>query len=83
MINHNHIIRAIFFLPSPHFKFWSSVFHFSATEQQSTDSYRAPIGQGYGLTETCAGGTFSEFDDTSVGRVGNPVPCSYIKVSYD
>ncbi|KAJ7006632.1 long chain acyl-CoA synthetase 9 [Populus alba x Populus x berolinensis] len=40
----------------------------------------APIGQGYGLTETCAGGTFSEFDDTSVGRVGNPVPCSYIKL---
>jgi long-chain acyl-CoA synthetase len=47
------------------------------------DSYRAPICQGYGLTETCAGGTFSEFDDPSVGRVGNPVPCSYIKVSYD
>ncbi|CAN1235719.1 Long chain acyl-CoA synthetase 9, chloroplastic [Linum perenne] len=40
----------------------------------------APIGQGYGLTETCAGGSFSEFDDTSVGRVGNPVPCSYIKL---
>lgn len=40
----------------------------------------APIGQGYGLTETCAGGTFSEYDDTSVGRVGAPLPCSYIKV---
>ncbi|CAN1130713.1 Long chain acyl-CoA synthetase 9, chloroplastic [Linum perenne] len=40
----------------------------------------APIGQGYGLTETCAGGTFSEFDDTSVGRVGNPLPSSYIKL---
>ncbi|XP_020110307.1 long chain acyl-CoA synthetase 9, chloroplastic-like [Ananas comosus] len=40
----------------------------------------APIGQGYGLTETCAGGTFSEFDDTSVGRVGAPLPCSYIKL---
>ncbi|AQK39529.1 Long chain acyl-CoA synthetase 9 chloroplastic [Zea mays] len=39
----------------------------------------APIGQGYGLTETCAGGTFSEYDDTSVGRVGAPLPCSYIK----
>nr|XP_043614782.1 long chain acyl-CoA synthetase 9, chloroplastic isoform X2 [Erigeron canadensis] len=39
-----------------------------------------PIGQGYGLTETCAGGTFSEYDDTSVGRVGAPVPCSYIKL---
>uniref|UniRef100_A0A0D9XPH8 4-coumarate--CoA ligase n=1 Tax=Leersia perrieri TaxID=77586 RepID=A0A0D9XPH8_9ORYZ len=41
---------------------------------------RAPIGQGYGLTETCAGGTFSEYDDTSVGRVGAPLPCSYIKL---
>ncbi|CAA2992021.1 long chain acyl- synthetase 9, chloroplastic [Olea europaea subsp. europaea] len=40
----------------------------------------APIGQGYGLTETCAGGTFSEYDDTSVGRVGPPLPCSFIKL---
>ncbi|XP_024310208.1 long chain acyl-CoA synthetase 9, chloroplastic isoform X2 [Brachypodium distachyon] len=40
----------------------------------------APIGQGYGLTETCAGATFSEYDDTSVGRVGAPLPCSYIKL---
>lgn len=40
----------------------------------------APIGQGYGLTETCAGGTFSEYDDTSVGRVGAPLPCSFIKL---
>ncbi|KAL0360241.1 UNVERIFIED_CONTAM: Long chain acyl-CoA synthetase 9, chloroplastic [Sesamum radiatum] len=40
----------------------------------------APIGQGYGLTETCAGGTFSEYDDTSVGRVGAPLPCSIIKL---
>lgn len=44
--------------------------------------YRAPIGQGYGLTETCAGATFSEYDDTSVGRVGPPIPCSVIKVKY-
>lgn len=42
---------------------------------------RAPIGQGYGLTETCAGGTFSEFEDTSVGRVGAPLPCSFVKVT--
>ncbi|PKI53171.1 long chain acyl-CoA synthetase 9, chloroplastic [Punica granatum] len=40
----------------------------------------APIGQGYGLTETCAGGTFSEFDDTTVGRVGAPLPCSFVKL---
>ncbi|KAL2317800.1 hypothetical protein Fmac_031676 [Flemingia macrophylla] len=41
--------------------------------------FGAPIGQGYGLTETCAGATFSDVDDTSVGRVGPPLPCSYIK----
>ncbi|GFP89804.1 long chain acyl-coa synthetase 9 chloroplastic [Phtheirospermum japonicum] len=40
----------------------------------------APIGQGYGLTETCAGGTFSEYDDTTVGRVGPPLACSIIKL---
>ncbi|KAL8255243.1 hypothetical protein R6Q59_033464 [Mikania micrantha] len=44
----------------------------------------APIGQGYGLTETCAGAAFSEADDNSVGRVGPPLPCVYIKlVSWD
>ncbi|KAJ4827255.1 Long chain acyl-CoA synthetase 8 [Turnera subulata] len=40
----------------------------------------APIGQGYGLTETCAGAAFTEPDDTSVGRVGPPLPCCYIKL---
>ncbi|MQL85589.1 hypothetical protein Taro_018097 [Colocasia esculenta] len=40
----------------------------------------APIGQGYGLTETFAGGTFTESDDTSVGRVGPPLPCCYVKL---
>ncbi|XP_050207048.1 long chain acyl-CoA synthetase 8 isoform X2 [Mercurialis annua] len=40
----------------------------------------AIIGQAYGLTETCAGGTFSEWDDTSVGRVGPPLPCCYTKL---
>ncbi|KAK1391448.1 4-coumarate--CoA ligase [Heracleum sosnowskyi] len=44
----------------------------------------APIVQGYGLTETCCGGAFSEFDDTSVGRVGPPLPCCFVKlVSWD
>lgn len=43
---------------------------------------RAPIGQGYGLTETCAGATFSEWDDISVGRVGPPMPHCYIKVRF-
>lgn len=40
----------------------------------------APIGQGYGLTETCAAAAFTECDDISVGRVGPPLPCSYIKL---
>ncbi|KAK7316534.1 hypothetical protein RJT34_00075 [Clitoria ternatea] len=40
----------------------------------------APIGQGYGLTETFAGAAFSEWDDYSVGRVGPPLPCGYIKL---
>ncbi|KAL2924300.1 Long chain acyl-CoA synthetase 8 [Bienertia sinuspersici] len=40
----------------------------------------APIGQGYGLTETCAGAAFSEWDDNTVGRVGPPLPCCYIKL---
>ncbi|KAJ7964675.1 Long chain acyl-CoA synthetase [Quillaja saponaria] len=40
----------------------------------------APIGQGYGLTETFAGAAFSEWDDNTVGRVGPPLPCCYIKL---
>lgn len=40
----------------------------------------APIGQGYGLTETFAGAAFSESDDPSVGRVGPPLPCCYVKL---
>ncbi|KAK7316536.1 hypothetical protein RJT34_00079 [Clitoria ternatea] len=40
----------------------------------------APIGQGYGQTETFAGAAFSEWDDYSVGRVGPPLPCGYIKL---
>ncbi|XP_057857912.2 long chain acyl-CoA synthetase 9, chloroplastic isoform X5 [Cryptomeria japonica] len=43
--------------------------------------FGAPIGQGYGLTETCAGATFSEWDDTTVGRVGPPLPCCYVKAA--
>ncbi|KAH7844201.1 hypothetical protein Vadar_025374 [Vaccinium darrowii] len=39
----------------------------------------APVAQGYGLTEICAGAS-SEWDDTSVGRVGPPLCCCYIKL---
>ncbi|XP_063942336.1 long chain acyl-CoA synthetase 9, chloroplastic-like [Daucus carota subsp. sativus] len=39
-----------------------------------------PVVQGYGLTETCAAATFSEHDDTSIGRVGPPLSCAIIKL---
>ncbi|KAL3700414.1 hypothetical protein R1sor_018436 [Riccia sorocarpa] len=42
--------------------------------------FGAPVGQGYGLTETCAAATFSEWTDPSVGRVGPPIPSTYIKL---
>jgi hypothetical protein len=41
---------------------------------------QCPSGSSYGLTETCAGAAFTEWDDTSVGRVGPPLPCCYVKV---
>lgn len=37
-----------------------------------------PVGQGYGLTETCGAGTISEIWDYSTGRVGAPLVCSEI-----
>lgn len=40
----------------------------------------APVVQAYGLTETCAGAAFSEFDDTAVARVGPPLPCCFVKL---
>lgn len=35
---------------------------------------------GYGLTETCAAATFTEWDDTNVGHVGPPIPCCNLKL---
>lgn len=53
----------------------------SADSQRFTNiCMGAIIGQGYGLTETCAGAAFTEWDDPSVGRVGPPLPCCYIKL---
>ncbi|XP_005998252.1 long-chain-fatty-acid--CoA ligase 4 isoform X1 [Latimeria chalumnae] len=39
-----------------------------------------PVGQGYGLTETCGAGTITEATDYSTGRVGAPLICCEIKL---
>lgn len=40
-----------------------------------------PVIQGYGLTETCAGGTICAQNDPSTGHVGPPVVCCEIKLN--
>lgn len=42
--------------------------------------FGCPVIQGYGLTETAAGGTISEFTDNADGHIGAPVGCSEIKL---
>lgn len=39
-----------------------------------------PVLQGYGLTETCAGGTLTHSEDRQYGHVGAPVGCTEIKL---
>uniref|UniRef100_A0A673BVP4 long-chain-fatty-acid--CoA ligase n=1 Tax=Sphaeramia orbicularis TaxID=375764 RepID=A0A673BVP4_9TELE len=39
-----------------------------------------PVGQGYGLTETCGAGTITEVVDISTGRVGAPLICCEIRL---
>ncbi|CAG5114678.1 unnamed protein product [Candidula unifasciata] len=39
-----------------------------------------PVGQGYGLTETCGAGTVVEFSDLTTGRVGAPLICCEIRL---
>ncbi|XP_043913217.1 long-chain-fatty-acid--CoA ligase 4 [Protopterus annectens] len=39
-----------------------------------------PVGQGYGLTETCGAGTITDVYDYSTGRVGAPLICCEIKL---
>ncbi|XP_050036528.2 long-chain-fatty-acid--CoA ligase 4-like [Dermacentor andersoni] len=36
--------------------------------------------EAYGLTETCAVATVNDIDDTSVGRVGAPIPGCYLRL---
>ncbi|KAM7418027.1 hypothetical protein PAMA_017594 [Pampus argenteus] len=39
-----------------------------------------PVGQGYGLTETCGAGTITEVVDISTGRVGSPLICCEVRL---
>uniref|UniRef100_A0A8C1YGD8 long-chain-fatty-acid--CoA ligase n=1 Tax=Cyprinus carpio TaxID=7962 RepID=A0A8C1YGD8_CYPCA len=48
----------------------------AATQRFMNICFCCPVGQGYGLTETCGAGTISEFSDYSTGRVGAPLVCS-------
>ncbi|KAI4902767.1 hypothetical protein NFI96_015283 [Prochilodus magdalenae] len=50
----------------------------AATQRFMNICFCCPVGQGYGLTETCGAGTISDFYDYSTGRVGAPLVCSEI-----
>jgi long-chain acyl-CoA synthetase len=42
--------------------------------------FGCPVIQGYGLTETCAGGTLQLLDDTNTGHTGPVIPCCEMKL---
>uniref|UniRef100_A0A672FEF1 long-chain-fatty-acid--CoA ligase n=1 Tax=Salarias fasciatus TaxID=181472 RepID=A0A672FEF1_SALFA len=50
----------------------------AATQRFMNICLCCPVGQGYGLTETCGAATISEVWDYSTGRVGAPLVCSEI-----
>ncbi|XP_029112986.1 long-chain-fatty-acid--CoA ligase 4 [Scleropages formosus] len=52
----------------------------SATQRFMNVCFCCPVGQGYGLTETCGAGTITEVADYSTGRVGAPLVCCEIKL---
>ncbi|XP_078544919.1 long-chain-fatty-acid--CoA ligase 4 isoform X2 [Lissotriton helveticus] len=52
----------------------------SQTQRFMNICFCCPIGQGYGLTETCGAGTITEVSDYSTGRVGAPLICCEIKL---
>ncbi|XP_029703059.1 long-chain-fatty-acid--CoA ligase 4 isoform X1 [Takifugu rubripes] len=51
-----------------------------ATQRFMNVCFCCPVGQGYGLTETCGAGTITEVADNSTGRVGAPLLCSEIRL---
>ncbi|OCT80976.1 long-chain-fatty-acid--CoA ligase 3 isoform X1 [Xenopus laevis] len=52
----------------------------AATQRFMNICFCCPVGQGYGLTETCGAGTITEVWDFSTGRVGAPLVCCEIKL---
>ncbi|XP_044058882.1 long-chain-fatty-acid--CoA ligase 3a [Siniperca chuatsi] len=52
----------------------------AATQRFMNVCFCCPVGQGYGLTETCGAGTISELWDYSTGRVGGPLVCCEIRL---
>nr|XP_057936591.1 long-chain-fatty-acid--CoA ligase 3a isoform X2 [Doryrhamphus excisus] len=50
----------------------------AATQRFMNVCFCCPVGQGYGLTETCGAGTVSKVWDYSCGRVGGPLICCEI-----
>ncbi|XP_075057950.1 fatty acid CoA ligase Acsl3 isoform X2 [Mixophyes fleayi] len=52
----------------------------AATQRFMNICFCCPVGQGYGLTETCGAGNITEMYDYSTGRVGAPLVCSEIKL---
>jgi len=42
--------------------------------------FSCPVAQGYGLTETCGGGTITTVDDLHVGHTGGPIGSNEIKL---
>jgi len=42
--------------------------------------FSCPVAQGYGLTETCGGGTITTIDDLHVGHTGGPIGSNEIKL---
>ncbi|KAM6970466.1 long-chain-fatty-acid--CoA ligase 4b [Aplochiton taeniatus] len=51
-----------------------------ATQRFMNICFCCPVGQGYGLTETCGAGTITEVSDYSTGKVGAPLICCEIKL---
>ncbi|KAM9376854.1 long-chain-fatty-acid--CoA ligase 4 [Pholidichthys leucotaenia] len=51
-----------------------------ATQRFMNVCFCCPVGQGYGLTETCGAGTITEVADISTGRVGAPLICCEVRL---